>query len=100
VRIWRGCASSNRRDAYPEHFRRNVLPALRTIQRFLGATLQREERVGMIEYLVLTNWQDMDAIRAFASTDVSLAVVEPEAVAVLVTFDTTARHFEVVETSA
>lgn len=51
----------------------------------------------MVEYPVLTTRQDMDAIRAFAGADASRAVVEPEAVAALATFDTTVRHFEVIE---
>jgi len=79
VRTSRGFASPDRRDAYPEHFRRTVLPALRPIQGFRGATLLREERDEMIEYLVLTRWQDMDAIHAFAGTDALRAVVEPDA---------------------
>ena len=38
----------------------------------------------------------MDAIRAFASDEVSRAVVEPEAAAALETFDRTVRHYSVV----
>jgi len=39
----------------------------------------------------------MDAIRAFAGDDVENAVVEPEAVAALTTFDRTVQHYEVVQ---
>jgi hypothetical protein len=39
----------------------------------------------------------MDAIRAFAGTDVERAVVEPVAVAALIEYDTRARHYEVIE---
>lgn len=39
----------------------------------------------------------MDAIRAFAGDDVESAVVEPEAVAALVSFDRTVQHYEVVQ---
>jgi hypothetical protein len=39
----------------------------------------------------------MDAIRGFAGTDVEKAVVEPGAVAALVEFDITVRHYEALE---
>jgi hypothetical protein len=37
------------------------------------------------------------AIRGFAGADLDRAVVEPEAVAALLSFDATVRHFEVVQ---
>ncbi len=97
VRAWRGRAPSSNPVAYIEHFRRNVLPELRRIKGFLGASLLREDRLGEVEFLVLTKWASMDAIRAFAGDDVSRAVVEPGAVAALVGFDQRVQHYEVVE---
>jgi heme-degrading monooxygenase HmoA len=99
VRTWRGCADPKNADAYPRHFRRNVLPGLRGIAGFLGATLMRQEAGGAIEYLVMTRWASMDAIRAFAGQDVTRAVVEPEAVAALLDYDHMVTHYEIVEDS-
>jgi heme-degrading monooxygenase HmoA len=50
-----------------------------------------------VEFLVLTRWASMDAIRAFAGDDVGKAVVEPEAVQALLSFDRTVQHYEVVQ---
>jgi heme-degrading monooxygenase HmoA len=97
VRTWRGRADAKKAESYPSHFRRNVLPELRGIAGFKGATLMRQDSGGAIEYLVMTRWASMDAIRAFAGQDVSQAVVEPEAVAALISFDKTVQHFEVVD---
>jgi len=97
IREWRGRTSRDRAEAYPEHFRRIVLPELREIPGFLGATLSRRDKGGGIEYLVLTRWQSLDAIRAFAGDDVERAVVEPGAAAALTDFDNFVRHYEVVE---
>jgi heme-degrading monooxygenase HmoA len=97
ARSWSGRTTVERQDAYPSHFRRNVLPVLRQIDGFLGALLLREARDGAVVYQVLTRWRDMAAIRAFAGDDPSQAVVEPEAVAALAEFDATVRHYEVVE---
>jgi heme-degrading monooxygenase HmoA len=97
IREWRGRASPDCAEAYPEHFRRAVLPELRSIPGFLGATLSRRDDSGRLEYLVLTRWQSLDAIRAFAGEHINQAVVEPGAVAALIDFDDFVRHYEVVE---
>jgi heme-degrading monooxygenase HmoA len=100
VRTWRGRAAPARPDDYPEHFRFRVLPALKEIEGFLGASLLRHDRPDEIEFLVMTRWTSLDAIRAFAGEHPDRAVVEPEAAAALVSFDATVRHYEVVEEAA
>jgi len=97
MRSWRGRASAANPDAYPAHFAHSVLPELRGIDGFLGATLLREARDDTIEFLVLTRWASRAAIRAFAGDDIERAVVEPEAAAALVSFDATVQHYEVVQ---
>jgi heme-degrading monooxygenase HmoA len=97
VRTWRGRASATAPAAYPDHFRRTVLPELKTIEGFLGASLLKRETADGIEFLVLTRWASMAAIRAFAGSDVAKAVVEPQAIAALVDYDRTVEHYEVIE---
>jgi heme-degrading monooxygenase HmoA len=100
VRIWRGRAAPTNPHAYAEHFTQRVLPELKAIAGFLGAALLREDRPDGIEFLVLTRWESMDAVRAFAGDDVTKAVIEPRAMAALVDFDASVRHFTVVEEAA
>ena len=97
VRTWRGRTTPARADAYPKHFRENVLPELRGIAGFIGASLHKEQKDGVVEYFVLTRWSSLDAIKAFAGDDYGNAVVEPEAIAALTDFDKTVRHYEAVE---
>jgi heme-degrading monooxygenase HmoA len=97
VREWRGRAAVANADAYPKHFRTVVLPELRRVPGFLGVQLCRRSIEDKIEYLVLTRWTSMAAIRSFAGSDVGKAVVEPGAVAALVEFDDHVRHYEVIE---
>jgi heme-degrading monooxygenase HmoA len=97
IREWRGRASQDRAAAYPAHFRNAVLPELRGIAGFVGATLSRRDQGETIEYLVLARWQSLDAIRAFAGDTPERAVVEPGAVAALIDYDDFVRHYEVVE---
>ena len=96
LREWRGRARPSAQDRYPEHFRDNVLPHLKQINGFIGATLSRRPLGEFVEYLVLSRWQSLDAIKAFAGSDYAKAVVEPEATAALVSFDAAVQHYEVV----
>src|ERR1035437_1833852 len=97
IREWRGRASLSNADAYPEHCRTTVLPDLRAVPGFMGAWLSRRELDGEVEFLVLTWWQSIEAIRGFAGTDIAKAIVEPGAMAALCAFDATVRHYEVIE---
>jgi heme-degrading monooxygenase HmoA len=78
-------------------FQTQGAPELERIEGFLDASLLRQIGSDDVEFLVLTRWASMDAIRAFAGDDVARAVVEPDAIAALVSFDRTVRHYEVVQ---
>jgi len=97
VRAWRGWAAAANANAYVDHFRDNVLPELNRIDGFQGASLLRKDRGNQVEYLVLSRWASMDAVRAFAGDDANNAVVEPQAVAALIDFDRHVEHYLVVE---
>ena len=97
VRSWRGRACASNASSYVEFFNRKLLPILRGIDGFAGVSLLKQNISGDVEFLVLTRWASLDAIRAFAGDDIRKAVVEPEAAALLVRFDPTVEHFEVVE---
>jgi heme-degrading monooxygenase HmoA len=94
ARLWRGSASdAAKADAYRRHVTTQVLPSLSAIEGYRGARVLRRGE----EFLVITFWESMDAIRGFAGEDPERAVVEPEARAVLAQFDDFVRHYEVQE---
>ena len=97
VRAWRGRATAMNAKAYVDHFRNNVLPELDRVDGFRGASLLRKDRGTEVEYLVLSRWVSMDAVRTFAGDEVEKAVVEPQAVAALIDFDRQVEHYLVVE---
>jgi len=95
VRAWRGYSAVADAQAYPKHLLQRVRPKLEQLQGFRGLYLLRHRGAEEIEYLVLTLWDSMEAVHAFAGQQPELAVVEPEARAALVRFDHTVRHYEV-----
>jgi mannose-6-phosphate isomerase-like protein (cupin superfamily) len=82
------------------HFEGLVRPHLESTRGFLGAAVERVKTDGGIEIVVVTRWESMDAIEAFAGEDSDLAVVEPEARAVLSRFDDRVRHIELADGQA
>jgi hypothetical protein len=54
IREWRGRANSSSAEAYPEHFRKKVVPELRHIPGFVGAHLSQRPFDDKVEFLVLT----------------------------------------------
>lgn len=97
IREWRGRAAVARADACPAHFRDTVLPELRHIPGFVGASLSRRRLDDVIEFLVLTRWESLEAIRAFAGDDIGAAVVEPGAAAALIDHEKSVQHHEAIE---
>jgi heme-degrading monooxygenase HmoA len=47
-----------------------------------------------IEFLVVTEWESIEAIQNFAGRDFELAVVPDVAQKMMVRFDTTVRHYD------
>ena len=66
VRTWRARALLSRPDDYVRHFRTNLVAELRSVDGFLGATLVRQVRPDDIEFLVITRWRSLAAIRGLA----------------------------------
>jgi heme-degrading monooxygenase HmoA len=98
ARLWRGgAADRGKADAYVRHLKTNVVPELAAIPGYREVRLLRREEGGRTEFLVMTLWDSMEAIRRFAGADPERAVVEPEARAVLSDYDDFVRHYEVVE---
>jgi len=96
ARVWSAQTTTAHVPAYAEHLSNHVLPAVRKLAGFAGATLLRRPIADAVEILVITYWQSLEAIRAFAGADLERAVVADEAAALLTRFDPCVRHYEVV----
>ncbi len=96
ARVWRGRAEGANAAAYHRHFTETVAPELKALAGHQGAWLLRREVEGQTEFLALTFWESLEAIRAFAGDAVETAIVEPKARACLSSFDNFAHHYEVV----
>ena len=92
VRTWSATADAEGAANYSRYFTGTLLPELRRRPGFEGAYLLRRDLDGSVELTAHTLWASPDAIRAFAGDDITVAIVEPEARAMLLDFDRTATH--------
>lgn len=95
ARIWGAVARPGAAEMYCRHFNEVVLPELWGIAGFRGAYLLRRsgEPAGI---QVMSLWDSLEAVARFAGPDITVAVVEPAAQAVLASYDHTVSHYEVV----
>jgi uncharacterized protein YciI/heme-degrading monooxygenase HmoA len=98
LRQWTARTSQEQWPRYRAHFSIKVLPELRRVAGFLGATLFVRHTSDEVEILVETSWRSLESIRAFAGPDLEAAVVSEEAAAMLTEFDGHVRHYEIAET--
>jgi heme-degrading monooxygenase HmoA len=97
IREWRGRAKQSEATRYPEYFRKEVISQLRRAPGFQGGYLSQREVGDQVEFLVLTHWKTMDAIREFTGSVAEHAVIDPAAMSTLVAYDHAVRHYEVLE---
>jgi heme-degrading monooxygenase HmoA len=96
-RQWRGLTRAGQASAYVRHLKEETFPALRRLSGFRGASILKRDVGEGVEFLIVTEWDSLDAIRAFAGADVEVAVVPPAVQAMMIEFDRSARHYELVE---
>jgi heme-degrading monooxygenase HmoA len=97
-RIWHGWTSFENADAYEELLRTKILPGIYRVDGYQGAYLLRRNVEAGVEFVTVTLWESMEAVRAFAGADHTAAVVPPEARELLTRFDQASEHYEIVLT--
>jgi heme-degrading monooxygenase HmoA len=97
ARLWRGWTrSADDADSYEELLRTKILPELHGIDGHKGAYVLRRRVEGGDEFVVLTLFDSMDAVRAFAGEHPDVANISPEARELLSDFEEKAAHYETV----
>jgi hypothetical protein len=96
LRRWSARTTEAQLPKYLEHFSQKVLPELRRVPGYLGATVSLRRLENEVEIVVETTWHSLGSIRNFAGPDLEAAVVADQAAALLTDFDRRVRHSEVV----
>jgi len=95
-RMWRGRTTEANADAYETLLRTNMLPGIKSVDGYQGAYVLRRPVGDGVEFVTLTLFDSLDAVRGFAGPDYEKAVIIPEAEALLSMTEPNAAHFEIV----
>jgi heme-degrading monooxygenase HmoA len=95
-RQWRGLAKAARAQDYIEHLESATFPKLAAISGFVSASILRRALPSGVEFLIVTQWESLESIKRFAGADPEVAVVPANVQEIMIEYDRTVRHFEVV----
>jgi heme-degrading monooxygenase HmoA len=96
ARLWKGWTTLENVDAYERHLREDLLPGLSLrIDGYRGGYVLRQDGSEEVEFAVLNLFDSLEAVRAFAGPDYTVAAFEPEARRLLSKVEPVARHYEV-----
>ncbi|HEU4662489.1 MAG TPA: antibiotic biosynthesis monooxygenase [Dokdonella sp.] len=99
ARIWRGITPAERADAYIAHLGETLLKAAAATPGNRGVTVLRRLQGEHSEIVLITLWDSMDAVRAFAGENPERSVYDPEDENYLLDMEPLVRHYEVVDTT-
>jgi len=96
-RVWHGWTAPANADAYERLLRETVLPGIERqgIREYRGAWLYRRTLPSRVEFVTTLLFDSLDAVREFAGEDHEVAVLHPEAHALLAEYDERSAHYDV-----
>jgi heme-degrading monooxygenase HmoA len=78
ARIWQGRTRPGMGEPYSEYLEKTGLKEYRATEGFRGVLVLRREIEKESEYVLVTLWDNMDAVRRFAGAEPERAVYYPE----------------------
>jgi heme-degrading monooxygenase HmoA len=93
-RYWRGLAFPEFETAYVEHLRRHTVPHMHELPGFRGVSVLKRKCSAGTEFIVITRWDTLQSIAAFAGDDAESAVVPEDMHRMMREYDSRARHYE------
>ena len=96
-RIWHGWTKRQDADTYEAMLRAEILPGIQRVSGYRGAYLLRRD-ADEVEFVTITLFDDLEAVRRFAGADYTRAVIHEPARRLLTHFDEHSLHYETILT--
>jgi heme-degrading monooxygenase HmoA len=94
-RHWNGIARKERANEYVAHLRNDTFKEIKKIKGFISASILKRDLSEGVEFLVITKWETLEAIKEFAGDKIETAVVPKLVQDIMLKYDKNVRHYEV-----
>jgi heme-degrading monooxygenase HmoA len=95
ARIWRGRTLAAKADEYERYLNNSGIEKIRATAGNLGVTVLRRTEGEKTEFLVMSVWESIDAIKRFAGEDYEKTVVLPRDREYLLEVEPNVLHYEI-----
>jgi heme-degrading monooxygenase HmoA len=95
ARLWHGRTTRENAGAYQELLGTTILPGIDRVRGFRGAELLRRDVGDEVEFVTITRFASLEAVREFAGDDYEQAVISDEAHRLLSSFDERVAIYEI-----
>ena len=97
ARIWRSTTTLVNADRYQEYLNRFVIPRYQTAEGNRGLYIMKECKGGLVHFLLLSLWTSTEALTKHIGTPGDVVHPAPDEQDMLIAFESTARHYNVLE---
>ena len=97
ARTWTGVVRRADADAYADYIRETGFAEYGRTAGNRGAWMLRRDDGDRTEFITLSMWDSVDAIKSFAGEDIEAAVLYPEDERYLIDGESRVTHYEVVD---
>lgn len=95
ARAWHGQVAADQADAYFEYLQKTGIPEYRGTAGNRGLWVLRRQEGERAHFLLLTLWEDLEAIKAFAGDEYEHAVYYPQDKEYLLEMEPLVQHYQV-----
>ncbi len=95
ARHWQGVARAEHAASYLDHLLNNLKPEMAQLTGFVQLDVYRRDVESGLEMVVISTWDSLESIQAFAGPHIETAVIPDKVRPWLITFESVARHYQV-----
>ena len=95
ARIWRGRTLASKADEYARYLDANGIAKIRATPGNRGVTVLRRTNGDKVEFVVISIWESIDAVKNFAGADYQKAVILPRDREYLLEVEPNVLHYEI-----
>ena len=99
ARLWHGVTLAEKAAEYLAFLQARAVPDYRGVAGNVSVDILHRTHGAMTHFLIVTHWESLQAIQAFAGEDIERAKYYREDVDFLLEFEPTVQHYEVVTRS-